>query len=173
MTKRCIGALISMFIVCGAIKYATTVSLAYESKYQDTWIPYSQKQLCLQIGEEENVSPQLLMAIIEAESSGRMTARNTGDGYDCYGICQINGIVHGYDYQTEEQQIRKACEILKSYKNTEIDISYCLDCYNGLSKAHVLYENCTMGEYAQKVLTRAYEIEDAEGLHIDWQKQHG
>ena len=67
----------------------------------------------------------------------------------CYGICQINGAVHGYDYDTEEKQIRKACEILLYY-NCEVDEA--LSHYVG--NKNYKYEG-----YVEQVLTRSHELE--------------
>lgn len=128
--------LLLAFAICGVLAKAET---------KDTWIPQSQVNLCYQIGAEQGIQPELLMSIIEAESSGQMSARNGS----CYGICQINGAVHGYGYTTEESQIRKACELLKCY-NCEVDEA--LARYNG--QRHPKYEG-----YVKKVLDRAHELE--------------
>lgn len=67
----------------------------------------------------------------------------------CYGICQINGAVWGYGYDTEEKQIRKACELLIGF-DCEVDLA--LSKYNGQKHPH--YDG-----YAEKILTRAHELE--------------
>ena len=111
----------------------------------DTYIPQSQIELCQQIGAEYGIQPELLEAMIEVESSGRMSARNGS----CYGIMQINGSVWGYSYNTESAQIRKACELLLSY-NCEVDEA--LSFYNGQTTKK--YKG-----YVEKVLDRAHELE--------------
>ena len=117
----------------------------------ETYIPYSQVQLCQQYGKQYGIQPELLMAMIEVESSGRMSATNKS----CYGIMQINADVWGYGYDTEEKQIEKACQLLLSY-NCEIDQALAL--YNGQSNPH--YDG-----YVSKVLTRSHALEQ---LHYQY-----
>ncbi len=121
------------------------LALPVEAGYGDTYIPESQVRLCEQYGEEYGICPELLESLIEAESSGLMSARNGS----CYGICQINGAVHGYSYDTEEKQIQKACELLIGY-DCEVDLA--LSYYNGQKHPH--YDG-----YVEKVLIRAHELE--------------
>ena len=111
----------------------------------DTFIPNNQKRLCEELGAEYGICPEVLEALIEVESAGQMTAKNGS----CYGICQINGSVWGYSYNTEEKQIRKACEMLLSY---DLPIDEALSRYNGQSNPH--YDG-----YVEKVLKRAHELE--------------
>ena len=121
------------------------ISVPVKAGSNDTWIPESQQELCKSLGEEYGIQPELLEAIIEQESQGQMSAKNGS----CYGICQINGAVHGYGYDTEEKQIRKACEILLYY---DCEVAESLAFYNGQSNPH--YEG-----YVDEVLTRAHELE--------------
>lgn len=111
----------------------------------DTYIPQSQVELCQQIGAEYGIQPELLEAMIEVESSGRMSARNGS----CYGIMQINGSVWGYSYNTESAQIRKACELLLSY---DCEVDEALSKFNGQTTKR--YKG-----YVEKVLNRAHELE--------------
>lgn len=111
----------------------------------DTYIPQSQVELCQRIGAEYGIQPELLEAMIEVESSGRMSARNGS----CYGIMQINGAVWGYSYNTESAQIRKACELLLSY---EREVDQALSSYNGQTTKRY-------AGYVEKVLNRAHELE--------------
>lgn len=121
------------------------ISVPVKAGSNDTWIPESQQELCKSIGAEYGIQPELLEAIIEKESSGQMSATNGS----CYGICQINGAVHGYDYDTEEKQIRKACELLLYY---DCEVDEALAKYNGQKNPH--YDG-----YVEQVLTRSHELE--------------
>lgn len=121
------------------------ISLPVKAGANDTWIPESQIQLCEQLGGEYGIQPELLEALIERESSGQMTATNGS----CYGICQINGAVWGYDYDTEEKQIRKACEMLIGF---DCEVDEALAHYNGQKHPH--YDG-----YVEKILTRSHELE--------------
>ncbi len=121
------------------------VSQPVKAGANDTYIPESQQELCKTIGAEYGIQPELLEAIIEQESAGKMSATNGS----CYGICQINGAVHGYGYDTEEKQIRKACEILLYY---DCEVAEALGHYNGQKEVH--YDG-----YVDEVLTRSHELE--------------
>lgn len=133
--KKLILPLVVLCLIC----------LPVSAGAKDTCIPESQQELCKSIGEEYGIQPELLEAIIEKESSGQMSATNGS----CYGICQINGAVHGYDYDTEEKQIRKACEILLYY---DCEVDEALSHYVG--QKQYKYEG-----YVEQVLTRSHELE--------------
>lgn len=131
------------------IPFLLLVSLPVKAGSNDTWIPQSQIDLCESLGAEYGICPELLEAIIENESSGKMEATNGS----CYGICQINGAVWGYEYDTEEKQIRKACEMLLGY---ECEVDEALARYQG--QRNPKYEG-----YVEKVLTRSHELEVIHG----------
>ena len=122
-----------------------TISVPVKAGANDTWIPESQIKLCEELGGEYGIQPELLEALIERESSGQMTATNGS----CYGICQINGAVWGYEYDTEEKQIRKACEMLIGF---DCEVDEALAKYNG--QKNPKYEG-----YVEKILTRSHELE--------------
>lgn len=121
------------------------MSITAKAGAKDTWIPESQIQLCEQLGGEYGIQPELLEALIERESSGKMSATNGS----CYGICQINAAVWGYEYDTEEKQIRKACEMLIGF---DCEVDEALAHYNGQRHPH--YDG-----YVEKILTRSHELE--------------
>jgi hypothetical protein len=131
------------------IPFLLFVSLPVKADDGDTWIPQSQIDLCESLGEEYGICPELLEAIIENESSGKMEATNGS----CYGICQINGAVWGYGYDTEEKQIRKACEMLIGFV---CEVDEALARYQG--QRNPKYEG-----YVEKVLTRSHELEVIHG----------
>lgn len=131
------------------IPFLLLVSLPVKAGSNDTWIPQSQIDLCESLGAEYGICPELLEALIERESSGKMEAKNGS----CYGICQINGAVWGYEYDTEEKQIRKACEMLLGY---ECEVDEALARYQG--QRNPKYEG-----YVEKVLTRSHELEVIHG----------
>ena len=127
------------------IPFLLLVSLPVKADDGDTWIPQSQIDLCESLGAEYGIQPELLEALIERESSGQMSATNGS----CYGICQINGAVWGYEYDTEEKQIRKACEMLIGF---DCEVDEALSKYNGQKNPH--YDG-----YVEKILTRSHELE--------------
>lgn len=127
----------------------------------DTYVNNDIKYQCFKYGKEYHISPQLLMALIETESSGRQSAVND----TCYGICQINSSVWGDNYNTYEKQVEQSCKILTEHLEQEEDISYALMAYNGDKRAKKLFNSYKMSDYADKVLSRTFEIEEAQGLH--------
>ena len=131
------------------IPFLLLVSLPVKAGSNDTWIPQSQIDLCESLGAEYGICPELLEALIEMESSGKMEATNGS----CYGICQINGAVWGYEYDTEEKQIRKACEMLIGF---DCEVDEALARYQG--QRNPKYEG-----YVEKVLTRSHELEVIHG----------
>lgn len=150
--------LLAIVIIFTALLSSSTV-LAEDSL--DTYLSQDIQDACILYGLHNSISPCLLMALVEKESSGNNSAVNGS----CYGCCQLNGAVWGYNYKTVDQQINKACKILLEYLEEEEEISFALDRYNGNSKAYKIYEAGELSEYANWILTRAYEIEEAKGLH--------
>lgn len=132
-------------LIAALIVLITTMSLQVSAGECDTWIPYSQQVLCEYYGQAYGIQPELLEALIEAESAGQMTAKNGS----CYGICQINGAVWGYNYTSEASQIRKCCEMLVGF---DCEVDEALGRFNGQRNPH--YEG-----YVAKVLNRAHTLE--------------
>lgn len=133
---------------------------AEDNTSKDTYISDTQVYWCEYYGNEYGICPEVLESIIESESSGKMSARNGS----CYGICQINGDVWGYDLTTEQEQIQFACELLVSHLEDIPDMAYALDCYNGNSHALENYENGVLSTYSKKVLNRSAELERVHGI---------
>lgn len=123
---------------------ATVNTPAYAGEV-DTFIPDSQIYLCNYYGNMYGIQPEVLEALIEVESAGKMSARNN----TCYGICQINGAVWGYGYTSESSQIEKACQMLISYN---LPIDEALSRYNG--QRTYRYKG-----YVNKVLSRSHTLE--------------
>lgn len=55
------------------------------SKDNDTWISETAQEACIKYGNQYGICPELLMAIVERESSGVPDAENGG----CKGLMQI------------------------------------------------------------------------------------
>jgi hypothetical protein len=58
---------------------------------RETWISDNAYAYCEQIGSQYNICPELLMAIIETESSGQAYATNG----NCIGLMQVSSRYHG------------------------------------------------------------------------------
>lgn len=133
----------------------------------DTYLSKEIQGYCVDIGEMYCVQPELLMAIIETESSGDVNARNG----DCIGLMQISMKWHkvradhlkAYDMWDPYNNILIGCDYLVELLEEHGDISLCLMIYNGQSNAFDLYEKGEMSEYATKVLERSAELERLHG----------
>lgn len=153
--------IIKLSAICLTVFSLSSLSVQAEEIYEDTFIPKTQQNICIEYGDRYDISAELLEALIEIESSGRMSAQNGS----CVGICQINTAVWGDDYDTECKQVNKACQILLGYLRECPDISYALMRYNGDSNAKQYYEDGEMSRYAKWVLERTYELEEVHGKH--------
>lgn len=145
-------------ILIGAFAFAGSVTNA--SSADETYLDDSILSACEIYGQRYGICPELLMALVETESSGRQDAVNG----TCYGICQINGAVWGYNYTTIEQQVDKACQILLEYADSHCgDINCALMKYNGEPNAEKLCDMGMQTTYSKAVLNRARELEEEYG----------
>ena len=130
--------------------------------YNDTLLSDEAYEACVEIGTEYGVSPELLMAIAETESTGNPQAYNGG----CYGLMQVSTSAHGKrmnelgvsDIYDEYGNILLATDYLLELFEEYEDVTYILDIYNGNSKADRNAEQGIVSEYAEKILNRAAEI---------------
>jgi len=148
-------ALILMYHMTDTVDAATTY-------YNDTQLSDKAYEACVEIGEGYGISPELLMAIAETESSGNPKAINGG----CKGLMQVSEKCHSdrmkrlnvsniYD---EEGNILLATDYLLELFTEEEDVGLVLSLYHGESRAYELYEAGELSEYAEKILERAAEI---------------
>lgn len=132
---------------------------------------------CVEIGLLYNISPELLMAIVETESGGDKYARNG----TCKGLMQVSvkwhkdrmkklGVINIYD---EYSNILVATDYLRELIDKYKDIRYVLDIYNGNSQAKYNHEHNITSEYSRKVITRAYELLKLNGCKekILWKEE--
>ena len=61
-----------------------------KAETRETWISDDAYEYCYQIGNQYNICPELLMAVIEKESSGKSNATNGG----CVGLMQVSARWH-------------------------------------------------------------------------------
>lgn len=139
-------------------------SMVVVSHDNETYLSEEIQGYCIEIGEMYGICPELLMAIIEAESSGNPQAENKG----CVGLMQISA-----KYQTERMERLYVTDLFDAYGNILIgtdyllelierngdEISYILDVYNGNSRANWYVENGEISRYADKILKRSAELE--------------
>lgn len=144
------------FTVIALIALVFVVSSNAEAYDGDTWLNPTAQGYVKEISAEYGIQPELVEAIIEAESS----CKNTASNGLCYGYMQINGKVWGYGYKSEYANIKKGVEILSNcFERADGEVCLALDLYNGNSKAYKLNEAGQISKYANKVTTRAHELE--------------
>ena len=143
--------------MCGGAKAET----------RETWISDDAYSYCYEIGNQYNICPELLMAVIEKESSGQSDARNG----NCIGLMQISSIWHqnrmmrlgATDLYCERDNILVAADYLSELFQKYKEPSLVLDIYNGNSNAMRNYECGVISDYAGKILERASELERLHG----------
>lgn len=144
-----------------------SISITVTAKGNDTYLSEEIQGYCVEIGEEYGICPELLMAIIEKESSGNSLAENG----DCKGLMQISerwhrdrmdrlGVENIYD---SYGNILVGTDYLMELAEEYGDISYVLDIYNGNSKAERNYQNGVLSDYSEKILERSEELERLHG----------
>lgn len=130
--------------------------------YEDTYIKAEYVTICEEVGEEYNICPELLMALIEKESSGRADAQNGS----CKGLCQVSEKWHSgrmerlgvTDIYDPEGNIRLAADYLTELGAEYEDIATVLGWYHGEADP----EN-KISTYTTWILERSEELEKAHG----------
>lgn len=133
---------------------------------EDTWIAKEYQKYCETIGQQYNICPELLMAMIEQESSGEAKVINeAGDT----GLLQVNAKWHRdsmeklgvTDLTDAYSNILVATDYLAQLFEEEVDDLYLvLMKYNMKhDRAEELYNNGIYSEYATKISQRTWELE--------------
>ena len=130
--------------------------------YEDTYIKAEYVEICEEVGEEYNICPELLMALIEKESSGKADAQNGS----CKGLCQVSEKWHSgrmerlgvTDIYDPEGNIRLAADYLTELGAEYEDIATVLGWYHGEADP----EN-KISTYTTWILERSEELEKAHG----------
>jgi soluble lytic murein transglycosylase-like protein len=78
MKRKLVAVLVSSLFICAPITAFC--------KTTDTYISKTAYEACVKYGNEYDISPELLMAIIETESVGKANVQN---GY-CTGLMQVS-----------------------------------------------------------------------------------
>lgn len=130
--------------------------------YQETYLSAEIVGYCQEVGTEYDICPELLMALIEKESSGHADAQNGS----CKGLCQISekwhrdrmeklGIDDIYD---PEGNIRLCADYLVELGAEYQDIAIVLGYYHGEKNPEIKISN-----YTVSILERSEELELAHG----------
>lgn len=134
----------------------------------DTYISAEIQAVCKKYGEEYAICPELLMAIIERESSGRSDVVSSAG---CIGLMQINPKYHAErmerlgvtDLTDIDGNIHVGTDYLLELFKEHGDLYMVLMTYNmGEARARELCEQGKYSSYAVSIVERSAEL---EGLH--------
>lgn len=129
-----------------------------------TYISEDAQEVCVKYGEEYGICPELLMAIIERESSGRPDAESGG----CKGLMQISDRWHKdrmerlevTDIYDVDGNIHVGADYLAELFEKYEDVGIVLMDYHGEKNAATKTE---LSDYADWILTRSAELERMNG----------
>lgn len=142
-------------------------SVMANEEIEPTHISVEAQVSCYEYGKMYDICPELLMAMIEAESSGNPNAENG----DCKGLMQISERWHTVrmaeigadDIWSETDNIHIGANYLHELFNRYEDLALVLMVYNGESDAVEKAENGYISDYARKILDRSAELERWKG----------
>ena len=142
---------ITLAVIAFAITFLITF-LSANGFEADTYIAEEYQNYCEEIGEMYCVCPELLMAMIETESSGNPDATNG----TCKGLMQVSEKWHRdrlkrlgvKDIYDPYGNILVATDYLMELAEKYEVLGLVLDLYNGNSKAMQIAENGVLSEYA-------------------------
>ena len=156
-----------MLVIALAASLVLPQSVMAKEEIKPTHISVEAQVSCYEYGEMYDICPELLMAIIEAESSGNPKAENG----DCKGLMQISERWHtgrmaeigADDIWSETDNIHIGANYLHELFNRYEDVALVLMVYNGESDAIEKSKNGYISDYARKILDRSAELERWKG----------
>ena len=158
---------LKMLAIALAASLVLPQSVIAKEEIEPTHISVEAQVSCYEYGEMYDICPELLMAMIEAESSGNPKAANG----DCKGLMQISERWHtgrmeeigADDIWSETDNIHIGANYLHELFNRYEDVALVLMVYNGESDAVEKAENGYISDYARKILDRSAELERWKG----------
>ena len=156
-----------MLAIALAASLVLPQSVMAKEEIEPTHISVEAQVSCYEYGEMYDICPELLMAMIEAESSGNPKAENG----DCKGLMQISERWHtgrmeeigADDIWSETDNIHIGANYLHELFNRYEDVALVLMVYNGESDAVEKAEKGYISDYARKILDRSAELERWKG----------
>ena len=156
-----------MLAIALAASLVLPKSVMAKEEIEPTHISVEAQVSCYEYGEMYDICPELLMAMIEAESSGNPKAENG----DCKGLMQISERWHtgrmeeigADDIWSETDNMHIGANYLHELFNRYEDVALVLMVYNGESDAAEKAENGYISDYARKILDRSAELERWKG----------
>lgn len=165
-----LGTLEILIIIVAIAFIIVSLTHSYEAAGQthDTYIKPEYVGYCEEIGARYHLSPELLEALIETESSGDPRAENNG----CVGLCQVSETYHAKRaaglgvtdlYDPYGNILVAADYIISLYEEYGDDTALVLMKYNGSSDAVTRAYGGDFTKYANAIINRAQELERAHG----------
>ena len=163
-TDGIVIALTGLAILAGVLAGWLDTQFVEAKEVQDTWICEEYQEYIYEICDQYYVSPELIMAIVETESSGKANVSNG----KCIGLMQVSskwhrnrmkklGVTDLYDpYSNILVGVDYLMELAAEYE----DLPLVLMIYNGSSDAMKRYENGNYTSYAKSIMARAEELTD-------------
>lgn len=154
-------AIATVLLMAAVLTPVTTASAE-----NDTWISEEAQEQCITYGEEYGICPELLMAIIEQESSGQAYAENGS----CKGLMQVSekwhkdrmellGVTDIFD-----GNVLVGTDYLAELFAENDDLYWVLMAYNGgIDYANRMYEAEKYSRYAVSIANRSAELERLHG----------
>lgn len=156
-----------LITILGLVMFLS-IGTVVTSQDNDTYISDEIQEYCIEIAKQYGVCPELLMAMIETESSGKPDATNGS----CKGLMQISEKWH-----KDRMERLGVTDIYDSYGNILVGTDYLMELaerygdigavlmyYNGDSNAGKFLDGTAeMSGYAKKILARAEELERLHG----------
>lgn len=142
----------------------------------ETYISDEAFTACVSMGTEYKICPEMLMAIVETESSGNADAENGS----CKGLMQVSSTWHSK--RMDKLGVEDLCdtwgnvlvgtdylfELFDKYG----DVGLVLDIYNGNANAWFNYENGITSAYAQKIIDRSEQLEEIhENAYLEYERR--
>ena len=154
-----------IFLFPIVIAFLTIANVGASSR--ETYLPDEVQEICVKYGEKYCICPELLMAIVETESSGKQYAENAG----CKGLTQIYEKWHGdrmeklsvTDIYDADGNIHVASDYLAELFEKHEDAATVLMVYHGEKDAIKRARSGQISEYANKILERSAELERLHG----------
>mgnify|MGYP002515625951 CR=1 FL=1 len=129
-----------------------------------SFISEEAQEACVKYGEKYGICPELLMAMIERESSGRQDAESGG----CKGLMQISDrwhkdrmeLLEATDIYDVDENIHVGADYLAELFDKYEDVGIVLMVYHGEKNA---VNKEKLSSYADWILTRSSELERMNG----------
>ena len=165
MKMKTICILILAMIVVTIV--VSMISTKVEATTNDTCVSKDIQSIVEDVSAKYNVCPELILAIIEQESSGNPNAVNG----DCKGLMQVSEKWHKdrmerlgvTDLFDPYGNILVGTDYLMELANKYDDLYLVLMIYNGTSDAFERAETYNWTEYAETIVKRTMELEEIHG----------